>query len=157
MTSKQPLPFARKVNELVVYQKQRALARQIFEITKRFTKEERYALTDQVRRSSRSVGAQIAEAWAKREYKNHFYSKLTDADAEQEETRRWIETANDCHYLERGELAELLGLCDEIGRMLEAMKERAACFCRDRESHTSMLLEEPDEDLSYFFIEPTDV
>ena len=157
MSANQPLPFARKVKELVVYQKQRALARQLFEISKRFPKEERYALTDQMRRSSRSIGAQIAEAWAKREYEKHFYSKLTDADAEEEETRHWIETADDCHYLEQDELSALLSQCDEIGRMLESMKSRASCFCRDQHTQSSVVREEPDDELSEFFAKPTDV
>lgn len=66
---------------------------------KKFPKEEMYSLTDQVRRSSRSIGAQIAEAWGKRKYERHFVSKLTDADGEQLETQHWIETALDCSYV----------------------------------------------------------
>jgi hypothetical protein len=74
------LPQARSFKELIVYQKARAAAKRIFEITRRFPKEEIYSLTDQVRRSSRSRGAQLAEAWAKRRYEKHFVSKLTDSD-----------------------------------------------------------------------------
>ena len=69
-----------------VYKLSRALSKEIFEISKNFPKEEMFSLTDQIRRSSRSVGAQIAEAWAKRKYEKHFVSKLTDADGEQLET-----------------------------------------------------------------------
>ena len=72
--------------DLLVYQKARKLAQDIFVLTKAFPKEETYALTDQIRRSSRSIGAQIAEAWGKRRYEKHFISKLTDADGEQQET-----------------------------------------------------------------------
>ena len=98
------LQHARSFKDLIVYHKARATAKRIFEISKRFPREEMYSLTDQARRSSRSVGAQIAEAWAKRRYEKHFVSKLTDADGEQQETRHWIETAADCEVLdgERG-------------------------------------------------------
>lgn len=91
--------YAKSFKELEVYQLSRELTREIFEISKTFPKEEKYSLTDQVRRSSRSVGAQIAEAWGKRRYENHFILKLTDADAEQNETQHWIEVAKECDYI----------------------------------------------------------
>ena len=78
--------YAESFRDLLAYQKARELAREVFEVSKRFPKEEMYALTDQIRRSSRSIGAQIAEAWAKRQYEKYFVSKLTDADGEQQET-----------------------------------------------------------------------
>jgi four helix bundle protein len=131
---------------LVVYQRQRQLARQVFEVSKSFPREEAYSLTDQVRRASRSIGAQIAEAWAKRDYERHFLSKLTDADAEQNETQHWIETAHDCAYLSSSQSKELLNFCDEIGRMLRSMKEHSADFC----SPTSTRLRETPD----FFAEP---
>ncbi len=81
------LPYVRTFRDLIVYQKARALANRIFEISKTFPRKERYALTDQIRRSSRAIGAQIAETWAKRRYEKHFISKLTDADGEQQETQ----------------------------------------------------------------------
>jgi four helix bundle protein len=81
------LPYVKSFRELLVYQKARQMAREIFQITKMFPQEEMYALTDQMRRSSRSTGAQIAEAWVKRRYEKHFLSKLTDADGEQQETQ----------------------------------------------------------------------
>lgn len=84
------LAHANSFRDLLVYQKVRAVAREIFALTKRFPKEEVFSLTDQIRRSSRSLGAQIAEAWAKRRYEAHFVSKLTDADGEQQETQHWI-------------------------------------------------------------------
>ena len=80
------LPYARRFDDQVVYQRARELAAEIFDVTRAFSREESYSLTDQVRRSSRSIGAQIAEAWAKRRYERHFISKLTDADGEQYET-----------------------------------------------------------------------
>src|ERR1035441_10797402 len=85
------LQHARSFKDLIVYHKARATAKRIFGVSKRFPKEEMYSLTDQGRRSSRSVGAQIAEAWAKRCYERHFVSKLTDADGEQQETQHRTE------------------------------------------------------------------
>ncbi len=86
-------------------------------------------MTDQIRRSSRSIGAQIAEAWAKRRYVKHFISKLTDADGEQNETQHWIETTRDCHYLNEHDAAALLKRCEEIGRLLGGMIAKAEEFC----------------------------
>ena len=76
------LNHAKSFRDLVVYQKAKKVSRAIFELSKSFPKEETYSLIDQIRRASRSIGAQIAEAWAKRRYARHFVSKLTDADAE---------------------------------------------------------------------------
>ena len=134
--------YARDFRELVVYQRQRELAREVFARSKRFPREEAYSLTDQPRRSSRSIGAQIAEAWAKRRYQPHFTSKLTDADAEQRETQHWIETATDCSYLTHDESTHLLSLCSQIGRMLGAMISRADEFCTE---HSGRTREEPAE------------
>ena len=123
------LQHARSFKDLIVYHKARATAKCIFQFTKRFPREEMYSLTDQVRRSSRSVGAQIAEAWVKRRYERHFVSKLTDADGEQQETQHWIETAADCEYLTKEEVGSLNSDLAEIGRMLNSMIEKAASFC----------------------------
>ena len=123
------LQHARSFRDLVVYQKARAVAKRVFEITKRFPREEMYSLTDQARRSSRSVGAQIAEAWAKRRYERHFVSKLTDADGEQQETQHWSEIAADCGYLTDEEVKSLNSGLSEIGRMLNSMIEKADSFC----------------------------
>jgi len=120
--------FAKGYRDLIVYQRARAVARHVFRVTKSFPREERYSLIDQGRRSSRSVGAQIAEAWAKRRYPNHFISKLSDADGEQSETQHWIDTSVDCEYM-KGEYAEQLnGELQEIGRMLQRMMDRAVDF-----------------------------
>jgi four helix bundle protein len=124
-----PLQHARSFRDLVVYQKARPVAKRVFEMTKQFPREEMYSLTDQARRSSRSVGAQIAEAWAKRRYERHFVSKLTDADGEQQETQHWNETAADCGYLTAEEVKRLNGELSEIGRMLNSMTEKADWFC----------------------------
>ena len=88
-----------------------------------------FLLTNQVRRSSRSVGAQIAEAWAKRKYKKHFISKLTDADGEQLETQHWIEIALDSSYIQNDLAIRLLEQYQSIGRMLNSMINKAGSFC----------------------------
>jgi four helix bundle protein len=123
------LQHARSFRELLVHQKARAVAKRIFEVTKSFPREEMYSLTDQVRRSSRSVGAQIAEAWAKRRYEKHFVSKLTDADGEQQETQHWMDTAADCGYLTADDVSHFNRDLSEIGRMLCSMMGKADSFC----------------------------
>jgi four helix bundle protein len=122
------LQWAKNYRELLVYQKARALALDIFQQTKRFPKEEMYSLTDQIRRSSRSIGAQIAEAWAKRRYEKHFISKLTDADGELQETQHWIGIAYDCGYWDRSTATSIRNQCEEIGRLLGRMIEKSNQF-----------------------------
>jgi four helix bundle protein len=121
---------ARGFRDLIVYQKAHEVAKSIFEISKKFPKEEVYSLTDQIRRASRSIGGQIAEAWGKRRYEKHFVSKLTDADAEQMETQHWLDVATSCGYLTNAERATLENQLIEIGRMLHAMMAKAHLFCR---------------------------
>jgi four helix bundle protein len=123
------LQHAKSFRDLLVYQKARKLSQEIFKYSKAFPKEETYSLTDQVRRSSRSIGAQIAEAWGKRQYARHFVSKLTDADAEQLETQHWVDVALDCGYLNQEQGDTQLGLLTEIGRMLHSMISKADQFC----------------------------
>lgn len=125
------LKHAENFRDLIVYQKSRQLQREIHKVTKSFPKEETYSLTDQIRRSSRSMGANMAEAWAKRRYVKHLVSKLTNADGEQMETQHWIETALDCGYIDPKTSAQLLDKCLEIGRMLGGMMEKAEMFCGD--------------------------
>ena len=122
-----------KVEDLKVYQRAFDLQQEIFEITKEFPKEERYSLTDQMRRASRSVGANISEAWQKRRYPAHFVSKLSDADGEQAETRHWLATAEACAYLSKEKQNELLQMCVEIGRMLGNMMQNAESWCIAKE------------------------
>lgn len=123
------LPHANSFRDLLVYQKAKELSKEIFQLTKRFPREEAYSLTDQIRRCSRSIGAQISEAWAKRLYERHFVSKLTDADGEQNETQHWIDSAADCNYLDDEEAAALIKRCEEIGRLLGSMIAKAGQFC----------------------------
>jgi four helix bundle protein len=122
------LSYVRHFRDLEVYKKQRALAKEVFLLTQRFPREERYSMTDQLRRASRSIGAQIAEAWAKRLFPKHFISKLTDADGEQMETQHWLIEASDCSYLDESESNRLQALCEEIGRMLGSMMRKAESF-----------------------------
>jgi len=100
--------------DLEVYGKAFGAAMSIFDLSKGFPKEETFSLTDQVRRSSRSVCANLAEAWRKRRYENHFVSKLSDAEAEAAETQVWLEFAVKCEYLAREVPAELYKTYDEI-------------------------------------------
>jgi four helix bundle protein len=125
------LGHARSFTELVVWQKARVLSRRVLALSRGFPREEAFSLTDQIRRASRSVGAQIAESWAKRNYEKHFISKLTDADAEQYETRHWIIVAMDAGYLTKQEAEELGGLCIQVGAMLGEMISRSADFCAE--------------------------
>jgi len=115
--------------DLEVYMLSRQLCKEIFVISKSFPKEERYSLTDQVRRSSRSVGAQIAEAWAKRRYENHFISKLTDSDGEQQETQHWIEIAFDSDYISQEQCWYFIEKYSEVGKMLQSMINKSGLFC----------------------------
>ena len=97
---------------------------EIFELTKSYPKEERYALTDQIRRSSRSVCANLAEAWRKRRYQRAFVSKLSDAEAEAAETQVWLEFSVKCNYLDAETARELYTTCDHIQGKLVNMIRR---------------------------------
>ena len=121
--------YARRFQDLQAYKKARLLSREVFAASKRLPKEEAYSLTDQLRRASRSVGGQIAEAWAKRRYPKHFVSKLTDADGEQLETQHWLTVAFDSGYFSEAETRRLGELCLEVGRLLGGMILKADEFC----------------------------
>ncbi|HQX16520.1 MAG TPA: four helix bundle protein [Anaerolineales bacterium] len=107
--------------DLKVYQLAYKLAMEIFHASKRFPKEEKYSLTDQIRRSSRSIAANIAEGFRKRQYPKMFVSKLADADGEATETQVWLDFARDCEYMPPKLQAELTKGYEEVGRMLGAM------------------------------------
>jgi len=124
------MEYVESFRDLEVYKFSRLLSKEIFELTKSFPKEEMYSMTDQVRRSSRSIGAQIAEAWGKRRYEKHFVSKLTDADGEQLETQHWLELALDCGYLSKTKTDELLNRCSSIGKMIGSMITKSSSFCK---------------------------
>ncbi|WP_445734394.1 four helix bundle protein [Mariniflexile sp.] len=114
--------------KLLAYQKSFELAMFIFEISKSFPKEETYSLTDQIRRSSRSVSANIAEAYRKRIYPKHFTSKLTDADGENSETNSWLDFALACNYLDKEKHLELTELGIEVGKLINYMINNPSKF-----------------------------
>lgn len=109
--------------DLIVYQKSFALAMKIFEITKKFPSEEKYELTDQIRRSSRAVCRAIGEGYRKRQYPKHFSSKMSDADMENSETQISLDFAEKCKYIRQEEYEEILANLEEVGRMLNHMIE----------------------------------
>ena len=110
-----------RFQDLLAYKKSFSIAMRIFEITKTFPKEETYSLTDQIRRSSRSVPTTIAEAYRKRIYPKHFYSKLTDSDGENSETQVWLEFELSCKYISDSIYQELISESIEIGKLLNYM------------------------------------
>jgi four helix bundle protein len=107
--------------DLIAYQKSFKLAMEIFELSKRFPVEEKYSLTDQIRRSSRSVCANMAEAYRKRRYVNHFISKLTDCDGENSETNVWLDFALECNYISEQDFTLLTSKTIEIGKLINYM------------------------------------
>jgi four helix bundle protein len=114
--------------QLTVYVKGYDLAMRIFAISKRFSPEERYALTGQIRRSSRSVCTNLREAWAKRRYPSHFVSKLTDCDGENGEMDTSLDFARDCGYITPEEHRDLASRCLEVGKMLGSMIRKPKPF-----------------------------
>ncbi|MBK9391041.1 MAG: four helix bundle protein [Bacteroidetes bacterium] len=115
--------------DLIVYQKAYKLAMEIFEISKRFPKEETYSLTDQIRRSSRSVTSCISEAWAKRRYEKAFTSKLSDSLGEEYETENWLDYSTDCKYIEKETQTRLLKEYEEVRKMLISMINNPEKWC----------------------------
>ncbi|NEP56082.1 MAG: four helix bundle protein [Symploca sp. SIO2G7] len=111
----------RSFKELRVWQNSIDVAMKVFEVTKSFPAEERFSLTDQIRRSSRSVAANITEAWRKRRYPAAFVSKLSDAESEAAETQTWIEIALRCGYLTTEEASYLDSRCEEVLAQIVAM------------------------------------
>ena len=114
---------------LIVYQLSYRLAVEIFEITKSFPKEERYSLTDQIRRSSRSVASNIAEAWSRRRYPKSFVSKLIDSLGEADETTVWLDFAKDFKYLEDKKFNYFTPKYEEVCKMLNSMINNPDKFC----------------------------
>lgn len=112
---------ATSFRDTTVYKKAFQQAMSIYECSKNFPKEEKYSLTDQVRRSSRSVCANLAEAYRKRRYPAHFISKLTDCDAENSETLVWLDFALQCQYIDNKVHQELFDLNNEVGKLLYHM------------------------------------
>jgi len=124
------MTYVKSYRELEVYKLAREVSNEVYIMTRTFPSEERYSLTDQIRRSSRSVGAQIAESWGKRRYESHFISKLTDSDAEQLETQHWIEVSEECNYINSEKAKNLLQKCESIGKMIQSMIDKSSIFCK---------------------------
>jgi len=115
--------------DLNVYKLAFELQQEIFLLTKTFPKEEIFSLTNQMRQSPRSIGANIAKSWHKRRYPAHFISKLTDADAEQAETQHWLDTSFKCRYISSEKHSRLTRKCKDIGKMLGSMMTKNENFC----------------------------
>ena len=113
---------------LLAYQKGFTLAMEIFEVSKTFPKEETYSLTDQIRRSSRSVCANVAEAYRKRKYEKHFVSKLTDSDAENSETQVWLQFAKASGYISLETETNFNKKSEEIGKLINYMIDNPGKF-----------------------------
>lgn len=137
MIHKRVYEHASSFRDLEVYRISEDITNKVFAFSKEFPAEERFSLTDQIRRASRSVGAQIAEARAKRRYRKHFISKLSDADAEQMETQHWAHQASQCGYLAERDAGEVLAELERLGRMLNSMMKKAGKFCRSEEGVSS--------------------
>lgn len=108
-------------SDLIVYQKAYKLAMEIFEVSKSFPKEEKYSLTDQIRRSSRSVTSNLAEAWARKNYPKSFINKLTDSLGEEYETEVWLDYSKDTEYITSSRHSKLISEYDEVRKMLISM------------------------------------
>lgn len=114
--------------DLIVYKKAFEMSRLVFKLSKRFPKEETYSLTDQIRRSSRSVTAQIAEGYRKRRYPLSFIAKMVDSDGENAETQVWLDHAVACEYVAPQDIAPIAHLSEEIGRLLADMIDDPAKY-----------------------------
>jgi len=114
--------------DLKVFSLSYKLAMEIFYISKGFPKEEKYSLTDQIRRSSRSVPVNIAESYRKRRYPKHFVSKLSDSDSELAETIVWLDFSKDCEYITREEYFYFIEKYEEVGRLLGGMMNKPEKF-----------------------------
>ena len=121
--------LAKSFRDLDVYKAAFELQQLVFQASRRWPTEERYSLTDQIRRISRSIGANTAEAWAKRRYPAHFLSKLTDADGELQETLHRLDTARACDYLTVESHADLVARSESLARQLGSMIGHYQSFC----------------------------
>jgi four helix bundle protein len=120
----------RTVRDLKVYRKAFDSAMEIFELTKKFPEEEKYSLTDQIRRASRSVCSNLSEGWRKRRYKAVFLNKLTDSGQEAAETQTWLEFSFHCKYINKETFNRLDENYEHIFAMLNSMEKKADTFCR---------------------------
>lgn len=121
--------------DLTVYKKAFSLAMEIFNISKNFPKEETYSLTDQIRRSSRSVCSSITEAYRKRRYEAHFISKTSDADMENSETQVWLDFSFECRYINNELYNDLLIKSEEVGKLLNHMIENPEKYLKNSDKN----------------------
>ncbi len=121
--------YIKSAKDLDVYKLAYEQAMDIFFLSKKFPKEEKYSLTDQIRKASRSVCANLKEVWSKRRYIAHFTSKLTDCDGENGETETWVNFAKDCQYIGVTDYNRLIERSQRIGQMLGNMINKADVFC----------------------------
>ena len=128
------MSYAASFKSLDTYKLSREISLKIYNLSKSFPKEEKFSLTDQIRRSSRSAGAQIAEIWGKRRYEKRFITKLTDADAEQYETQHWLEVAFECQYMDKEQFDELICKCEKLGKIINNMIQKSNKFCQNDKS-----------------------
>ena len=128
------MPLIRSFRELNVYRAARLEAQKIFSRSRNFPVEERYSLTDQIRRSSRAVKAMLAEAWARRRYRAVFINKIDEALGEATETQSWLDDCLDCGYISAAEFKQMDAAWQSIGAMLNKMIVRADDFCKTREN-----------------------
>jgi four helix bundle protein len=124
------MAIARTFRDLNVYREAQEAVQKIFELSRQFPTEERYSLTDQIRRSSRAVKAMIAEAWGRRRYKAVFVNKLDEALGEANETQSWLDDARNSGYLSMEQFEALDSKYTSIGQMLSRMIDRADDFCK---------------------------
>ena len=122
--------IARSFRDLRTYQAAREAAQEVFTVSKSFPKEERYSLTDQIRRSSRAVKAMIAEGWGRRRYVAVFVSKIDEALGEANETRSWLDDALDCGYIDQNSFARMDAAWKGVAAKLSRMIDRAPDFCK---------------------------
>ena len=125
--------YYRGYRDLKVYRMSYQLALDIHQVTKTFPKEEKYSLVDQIRRSSRSIPANLAEAWKKRRYQKMFISKIIDVAGEAGETEVWLDFSRDFGYLDEDKYEEFMNKYDEVNKMLSGMIDKADKFCKSRE------------------------
>src|SRR4051794_27158697 len=123
------MPVIRGFRDLDVYQRCKREAKRVFMVSKQFPKDERFSLTDQVRRSSRATGSMIAEAWARRRYPAAFVSKLTEALGEAMETQAWLDHAMKCEFIPPQEFRDLDAAWQQVGAMINRMIDKSDTFC----------------------------
>ena len=140
------MEVAKSFRDLRIYQRTRLAIDAIFQVSKTFPKDERYALTDQIRRSSRAVKAMLAEAWARRRYKAVFIHKLDEAMGEATETRSWLDDALDCSYLTPEQHRAMDADWQSIGAMLVRMIDRADDFCKTPPGTDYRIREDTEDD-----------